>query len=147
MKKEVPRLAKKLKALRNELRLTQKEVADRASVTESAYRAYELGDRNPKPEILKRIAAALEVRPEYLSAPVFENRHEFVYAVLDCEDLFGYTARDFNGIATIAPSCDSKTRFFEKFVRDWSEVRKKLDDCEIDEEEYAEWKRTYDSGV
>lgn len=49
MKKEVPRLAKKLRMLRSELRLTQKEVADRASVTESAYRAYELGDRNPKP--------------------------------------------------------------------------------------------------
>lgn len=147
MKKEVPRLAKKLRMLRSELRLTQKEVADRASVTESAYRAYELGDRNPKPEVLKRIAAALEVRPEYLSAPVFENRHEFVYAVLDCEDLFGYTARDFDGIAAIAPSCDSKAHFFEEFVRDWSEARKKLDDCEIDEKEYVEWKRTYDSGV
>ena len=64
MKKEVPRLAKKLRMLRSALRLTQKEVADRASVTESAYRAYELGDLNPKPEVLKRIAAALGVRPE-----------------------------------------------------------------------------------
>lgn len=49
-KKEVPSLAKKLKKLRDELHLTQKEVADKARITESAYRAYELGDRNPKPD-------------------------------------------------------------------------------------------------
>ena len=38
-KKEVPSLAKKLKKLRDELHLTQKEVADKARITESAYRA------------------------------------------------------------------------------------------------------------
>lgn len=62
-KKPVPALAKKLKKLRDELHLTQKEVADKAHITESAYRAYELGDRNPKPEILDRIAKVLGVRP------------------------------------------------------------------------------------
>ena len=76
-KKSVPARAKKLKKLRDELHLTQKEVADKAHITESAYRAYELGDRNPKSEILDRIAKVLGVRPEYLSAPVFRNRREF----------------------------------------------------------------------
>lgn len=68
-KKSVPALVKKLKKLRDELHLTQKEVADKARTTESAYRAYGLDDRNPKPDILDRIAKALGVRPEYLSAP------------------------------------------------------------------------------
>lgn len=76
-KKEVPSLAKKLRALRDELRFTQKEAADKASITESAYRAYELSDRNPKLAILDRIVKALGVRPEYLSAPRFRNRREF----------------------------------------------------------------------
>ena len=66
-KKEDPSLAKKLKKLRDEQHLTQKEVADKARITESAYRAYELGDRNPKPDILDGIAKALGVRPEYLT--------------------------------------------------------------------------------
>lgn len=72
-KKETSSLAKKLKKLRDGLSLTQKEVADKAHITESAYRAYELGDRNPKPEVLNRIAKVLGVRPEYLSAPTFKN--------------------------------------------------------------------------
>lgn len=70
MKKDVPSLAKRLKTLRGELHLTQKDVANKARITESAYRAYELGDRNPKPEILNRVAKALGVRPEYLSAAI-----------------------------------------------------------------------------
>lgn len=100
-KKEVPGLAKKLKKLRDGLHLTQKEVADKARITESAYRAYELGDRNPKPEILGRIAKALGVRLEYLSAPMFRNRREFAYAILENEDVFGYTVRDIDGVPAI----------------------------------------------
>lgn len=57
--------------------LITKKVVDKACITESVYRAYELGDRNPKPEILDRIVKVLGVRPEYLSAPAFRNRCEF----------------------------------------------------------------------
>lgn len=146
-KKEAPNPAKKLKALRSELHLTQKEVADKAHITESAYRAYELGDRNPKPEILDKIAKVLGVRPEYLSAPTFKNCREFAYAILENEDAFGYTARDINGTAAIAAgSCPSED-FFTRFIHDWEKTRKKLDNREITPEEYQKWKRTWDSGA
>ena len=81
-KKSIPALAKKLKKLRDELHLTRKEVADKAHVTESAYRSYELRDRNPKPEILSRIAKVLGVKPECLSAPASRNRRASAYALL-----------------------------------------------------------------
>ena len=147
MKKEVPSLAKKLKKLRDELLLTQKEVADKAHITESAYRAYELGDRNPKPEILDRIAKALGVRPEYLSAPTFRNRREFAYAILENEDEFGYTAREIDGVPAIVKGYGSAMDFFAEFVRDWEEMREKLDNREITKEEYGDWKRAWDNGA
>lgn len=146
-KKSVPALAKKLKKLRDELHLTQKEVADKAHITESAYRAYELGDRNPKPEILDRIAKVLGVRHEYLSAPAFRNRREFAYALLENEDIFGYTVRDIDGTATIATGYGSAMNFFADFIHDWEDMRKKLDDHEITKEEYEDWKRTWDNGT
>lgn len=90
-KEEVSSLAKELQSLRDELHLAQKEVVDKTKITESAYRAYEFGDRNPKPEILGRIARALRVRSEYLSALTFGNSREFAYAILENEDAFGYT--------------------------------------------------------
>lgn len=146
-KKETSSLAKKLKQLRDGLSLTQKEVADKAHITESAYRAYELGDRNPKPEVLNRIAKVLGVRPEYLSAPTFKNRHEFAYALLDNEDVFGYTVRDIDGTAAIIVGNGSAALYFAEFVRDWEEMRKKLDGREITQEEYEEWKRAWDNEV
>lgn len=142
-----PLYSLKIKKLRDELHLTQKEVADKAHITESAYRAYELGDRNPKSEILDRIAKVLGVRPEYLSAPVFRNRREFAYALLENEDIFGYTVRDINGTAAIATGYDPATNFFAEFIHDWEDMRKKLDDHEITKEEYEDWKRTWDNGT
>lgn len=69
MKRGVLAPACGLKKLRGELRLTQKEVPDKTRITEPAYRAYERGGGNPKPEILSGIAKALGVGLEYLSAP------------------------------------------------------------------------------
>lgn len=146
-KKDVPSLAKKLKKLRDGLHLTQKEVADKACITESAYRAYELGDRNPKPEILDRIAKALGVRPEYLSAPTFKNRREFAYAILENEDSFGYTVREIDGVPAIVKGYGSAMNFFAEFVRNWEEMREKFDSHEISKEEYEDWKRTWDNGT
>lgn len=146
-KKDVPALTKKLKKLRGELYLTQKEVADKAYITESAYRAYELGDRNPKPEILDRIAKALGVRPEYLSAPTFRNRREFAYTLLENEDIFGYTVCNINGTVAIATGYGSDTDFFADLIRDWEQMREKLDNHEITKDEYEDWKRTWDNST
>lgn len=146
-KKEVPSFAKKLKRLRDELHLTQKEVADKAHITESAYRAYELGDRNPKPETLDRIAKALGVRPEYLSAPTFRNRREFAYAILENEDALGYTVREIDDVLAIVKGYGSTMDFFVRFVRDWEAMREKLDNHEISKEEYEDWKCACDNSA
>lgn len=124
-----------------------KKVVDKACITESVYRAYELGDRNPKPEILDRIVKVLGVRPEYLSAPAFRNRCEFAYALLENEDIFGYTVRDIDGTFAIATGYGPAMNFFAEFIHDWEEMRKKLDDHEITKDEYEEWKRTWDNGA
>lgn len=137
-KKSIPALARKLKELRKELNLTQKEVADKAHITESAYRAYELGDRNPKPGILDRIAKVLCVWSEYLSAPTFRNLQELAYALLENEDVFGYTARNINGTAAIATGYGPDMNFFTKFIEEWEAMRKKLDDREIAKDDYEE---------
>lgn len=101
---------------------------------------YELGDRNSKPEILDRIAKALGVRPEYLSAPTFRNRREFAYAILENEDSFGYTVRDIDGAPAIVKGYGSAMDFFAEFVREWEEIemRERLDNHEISKEEYED---------
>lgn len=59
-------LAARLKQCRAELGLTQIEVATRCDITEKTYQNYELMAREPKIEILIRIADLFQVSLDYL---------------------------------------------------------------------------------
>lgn len=141
-----PRVARKIKELRKARNITQKELAELAGVTESAMRSYELSDRNPKPEVLDRIARALKVRPEYLSAPEFKGHLEFAYALLENDEDEGYTVTMVNGQPAIVPDMRTAGIGFDRFLRDWNKMKEKLDTGEIAPEKYREWKRTYEDG-
>lgn len=56
----------KLRRLRKENSLTQKQLADRIGVKNSVISFYEMGDRIPSPEVIKRLAVALHVSSDYL---------------------------------------------------------------------------------
>ena len=58
--------AKRLKQLRAERNLLQKEVADYLGITTSAYGFYEQGEREPSLETLKRLADYFAVSVDYL---------------------------------------------------------------------------------
>ena len=54
-------VAKKIRKYRLARGLTQKALGDKCGINEVTIRKYELGDRNPKPDQLQKIADALEV--------------------------------------------------------------------------------------
>ncbi len=56
----------KLRQLRKEKKLTQKELAALIGVKNSVISFYELGDRIPSPEVIRRLAIALHVSADYL---------------------------------------------------------------------------------
>lgn len=56
----------RLKELRTQANLTQKQLADRIGVTKSAISYYELLERSPSPEVLIRLAAIFHVSTDYL---------------------------------------------------------------------------------
>lgn len=59
-------MAKRLKQCRKEKGLTQNEVAIYCDITEKAYQNYELMTREPKLEILRKIADIFDVSIDYL---------------------------------------------------------------------------------
>ena len=139
-----PLYSRKIKKLREKRGFTQKELGELCGISESAMRSYELGDRKPKREILDRVARALQVRPEYLTAPEFGPKMEFFYALLESDELFEYTITDINGQPAIAGAGMTSGVTFSNFLRDWNKMKKKLDAKEITREEYEDWKQTYD---
>lgn len=64
-----------IKRLRLDLNLTQKELAEKSSLSESSIKSYESGTRNPKMEALEKIADALNCNSFDLIYPE-ENRIE-----------------------------------------------------------------------
>lgn len=60
-------LSKRLRACRKERGLSQREVAIFCDITEKAYQNYELMTREPKLDILIRIADYFEVSLDYLT--------------------------------------------------------------------------------
>lgn len=140
----LPRFARKIKELRTDRGMTQKELAREAGISESAMRSYELGDRTPKPEVLDHIARALKVRPEYLSAPEFKRSLEFTYALLENDDVQDYTVAEINGHPAIVANAKSAGGSFAKLLSEWNDMKTKVEAKEITPEEYAEWKRTYE---
>lgn len=56
----------RLKELRTQAGLTQKQLADRLGVTKSVVSFYELRERTPSPEVLIKLASIFHVSSDYL---------------------------------------------------------------------------------
>lgn len=56
----------RLRTLRKQRNLTQKQLAELVGVQNSIISFYEVGDRMPSPEMLVKLAAALRVSADYL---------------------------------------------------------------------------------
>ena len=67
-------LARRLKECRKQRGLTQMQVAVYCNITEKAYQNYELMTREPKLEILARIADLYEVSLDYLAGRTDEPK-------------------------------------------------------------------------
>lgn len=57
---------KKIRQLRKEKNLTQKQLAALIGVKNSVISFYEVGDRFPSPEVIRKLAIALHVSTDYL---------------------------------------------------------------------------------
>ena len=56
----------KLRQLRKEKNLTQKQLGELVGIRNSVISFYELGERVPSPEVVKKLAAVLHVSTDYL---------------------------------------------------------------------------------
>lgn len=56
----------RLRAVRKEQNLTQKQLGSLIGVKNSIISFYEVGDRTPSPEVIKKLSVALHVSADYL---------------------------------------------------------------------------------
>ncbi|WP_129721404.1 helix-turn-helix domain-containing protein [Xylanivirga thermophila] len=131
--------SEKLKKLRLLRRFTQKELAIKSDLTDSAIRNYELGYRSPNKDQLIKIADALDCDVSALIDYSPISNFQFMQILFDFED-----------ILKIRPLVEDSTRGlishdmdFNDFLLEWDEMRRKHYNGEISDEEFEDWKLSY----
>lgn len=118
--------------------MTQKELAEKIGISEPALRGYELGIRYPKERHVDAMAHALKVRPEAFNTSGIATELAFIHALFNYEEEFRLEP-DERGFGFLS----SNSRCFAQALQDWGLMRAKLRSGEVTEEEYTDWKDTY----
>ena len=140
----------RIKRVRNFRKMTMKELGMAVGFDENTadvrIAQYENNSRKPKDELLKKIAAALDVNWRSLYDPVDYAAEDIMFSLFELEeqriglrllDVVDDTDTDFPekrvGIAFNYPLLD-------RFLTEWLQRRRELQAGEITSEEYTEWK-------
>lgn len=139
-------IGKKIKKYREEKKLTQKQLALRAGMSEPAIRNYELGNRTPSEKQIEKIALSLDVSPFAISNPDLESYIGVMHALFYLEENYGVIPGEIDGEICLR----FKDRFsgispdVEKWFKEYQTVQNA---SEIDMEKasayYEEWKSSY----
>lgn len=131
---------KKLKQIRLFRKLTQKELAIMSGLTDAAIRNYELGNRSPNIEQLRKIADALECDISALINHEPNSILEIMHIIFEYEKDIKFRPLADDGEITGLLSNDVD---FNNFLIEWNEMRKKHYNDELTDEEFEDWKLSY----
>ena len=137
-------VGKKIKRFRTAFGLSQKELAQRAGMSEPAIRNYELGNRTPSDKQLEKIAGALGVSIYAISNPNLENYDAVLHALFYLEDEYSFIPKEIDGQVYLAvENKNAATRTVSKMLSSWNSEFEKLKSGEINKEEYDMWRYNY----
>ncbi len=128
--------AAKLRDLRLREGWTQKEVATRAGISESAVRNYEQQKSNPKQGHLESLAKAFGVRPEALRLYDFEAGSIQANAIFQLGEIYGLKPGSDKRFALLSPTNEFTENAFAEWVRQYDALKDGL----IDRVQYERWK-------
>ena len=155
-------LSQRLKALRNELEMTQKEFSEKIGFTQATLSAYENNQKKPSLDIVMSIAKKCEVSLDWLCglsdkkstsnipqtlADIFEmlfliQEHSEIYLYANEDNVF---YRDEHGEMhylerSIIHEIGFQPYTIDSFMEDWQKMHEMYLSEKIDEEVYALWK-------
>ena len=101
-------LGERIKELSAKAHLSQKQLAEKAGVTEAAMSHYIRGDRSPRGAVLSRIATALRTTSDYLAQGIpVEKEEELQFAKrLIARNVTQMTSEEKKEILEILLGCD-----------------------------------------
>lgn len=139
-------IGEKIRKYRTKAGYTQRELAHMSRLSESAIRNYELGNRTPSPDQIKKIATSLRISQFALSDPDFTSYISTMHALFELEDKYGLHAYIERGVPHLCfNNKEIDSLYMAEEINNWAEMYDKLRKEEITEEDYLKWRSKYPS--
>lgn len=119
-------------------KLTQKSLGESVELGESAIRMYELDLRTPNPELLNKIADALDVPVAALQDYEVNTAREALEALFRLEDAFGLAPTE-EGTLSFNPKAKDSQKLSQA-IKAWRGVLDEVESGEMSADDYELWK-------
>lgn len=137
----------KIRNIRLKRNMTQKELGLAIGFSERTadvrIAQYESGTRVPKNAVLFNIATALNANSEYMMAPSIDLDEEIIHALIYLDEL-NLLKMEADGFKNIEGEDQKKIKinigFLDYYLEEWYIKKRALENNEITQEEYYEWK-------
>ncbi|MBP1990285.1 helix-turn-helix domain-containing protein [Paenibacillus eucommiae] len=109
-------LAKRLKYLRKQRKMTMQQMADQLGIAKSTYAGYESGHRHPTLEAMQDIAKALNTSTDYLLG-LMEN-HDPVHQTQNAREFLNRASLHWDGVPLDEKDMQLVLDIMERMIRD-----------------------------
>ena len=152
------RIGARIRNIRNAKGMSQGELGEKIGLNADRVQKYENGARKPKPDMLKRIASALEVSTLALTDPVTTNYIGAMFAMFELENTFnmkiGKTPDDQPpGLCISVDFKDEIYKYMEEWYKAYTQMQSELEVAASDEERkeitdsYHNWEWSFPQGI
>ena len=124
------RIGRRIRAIRKEGDMSQGELGEKVGLNANRIQQYENGARNPKFELCKQIAEALEVEANALLDPQVANYIGAMFAFFEMETLYDLRLREVDGQMCICfgeSQHDINVSTMNKNLKAWHDRRKQME--------------------
>ncbi len=152
------RIGARIRNIRNAKGMSQGELGEKIGLNADRVQKYENGARKPKPDMLKRIASALDVSTLALTDPVTTNYIGAMFAMFELENTFnmkiGKTPDDQPpGLCISVDFKDEIYKYMAEWYKAYTQMQSELEIASSDEERkeitdsYHNWEWTFPQGI
>ena len=152
------RVGKRIKKIRLLRKISREEFGNMLGLSVDRVQKYENGARKPRPDMLRKMAKALNVRPETFIDPAIDCREGAMHALFELEEEYGmiisWTKTEAGpAIGLSAPYKSSIYTSMKEWLDVYNETQVELESAETKEEKkaiidkYNNWKWSYPLGI
>jgi len=144
-------IGERIRWFRTAIGMTQKELGMRLGFSEHTavirVGQYENEKRTPKQDMINQMARIFDVAPEAITVPDIDSYYGLMHTLFTLEDRYGLTVANIDGEVCLKQNINHPDydMSLANYLRDWSDMKTKLNNGSILVSEYNHWRYSFPS--